>query len=68
MYKGASVAKPFKTFFFKAMKTVDLSQQRLEQYRKFHKASRALTMAGIARQTAGKKGGVKRGGVKGGKQ
>jgi hypothetical protein len=45
------------------MKTVDLSQQRLEQYRKFHIASRALTMASIASQAAGKK---KRKGKKGG--
>ena len=32
--------------------TLDGASQRLEQYRKFHIASRALTMATIAKETA----------------
>ena len=38
------------------MKTINPVQQRMEQYRKFHVASRALTMATIAKSAA-KKGG-----------
>ena len=36
------------------MKTINPIQQRMEQYRKFHVASRALTMANIAKSAAKK--------------